>query len=279
MKMGQPLYDWYVKASHRPWEDATGPVRVSPHTWFVGQSWVGVLLIETKEGLVMIDSGICGQMWQIFEAIRKIGYDPEKDVKLCLLSHCHIDHFSGMQLLQHYCHPIVYMSELEKDWPNIPEYHDTDGVDYYLPFTPDRFYDYGKPVEFGGMSIVPVLTPGHTPGTTSFFYEDTDEVTGKTYLVGLHGGLGMNTMVDKEFQNAEDAFAARDAFRQQMLSLREKQVDISITNHPINIHMFDRIGEDKTNYMPFVDNSVWVRQLDEKLAELDELEKNSIFQR
>ena len=276
--MSPTLFEIYDKASHRPWEDATGPVRVSRHTWFVGQSWVGVLLIETQEGLIMIDAGICGQMWQIFEAIRKIGYDPERDVKLCLLSHCHIDHFSGMQLLQHYAHPIVYMSEIEKDWPNMAERHDTAGADYYMPFTPDRYYDYTRPIEFGGLSIMPVLTPGHTPGTTSFFYEDTDEKTGKSYLVGLHGGLGMNTMIDTEFTCAQAAFEARDAFRKQMLTLREKHVDISITNHPDNIHMFDRIGPDKTDYTPFVDPSVWVRQIDEKLAELNELEKNSVFQ-
>lgn len=273
------LYDWYVKAAHRSWEDATGPLRVAPHCWFVGQTWVGVILIETKEGLIIIDSGINGQMWQIFEAIRKIGYDPEKDVKLCLLSHCHIDHFSGMQHLQHYCHPIVYMSEIEKEWPERAEFHDTDGVDYYMPFKPDRFYDYHSLIELGGMNIQPVLTPGHTPGTTSFFFEDTDEKTGTTYMVGMHGGLGMNTMVDQEFQRAEDAFAARDAFRRQMLTLREKRVDISITNHPMNIHMFDRIGADKNDYAPFVDPSVWIRQLDEKLLELDELERKSIFQR
>ena len=88
----------------------------------------------------------------------------------------------------------------------------------------------------------------------------------------------MNTMIDTEFTCAQAAFEARDAFRKQMLTLREKHVDISITNHPDNIHMFDRIGPDKTDYTPFVDPSVWVRQIDEKLAELNELEKNSVFQ-
>ncbi len=277
--MKQPLYDWYTKASHRSWEDATGPVRVSPHSWFVGQTWVGVILIETGEGLMIIDSGICGQMWQIFEAIRKIGYDPERDVKLCLLSHCHIDHFSGMQHLQHYCHPIVYMSEIEKDWPTSAALHDTEGADYYLPFQPDRYYDYKKPIELGRIKIQPVLTPGHTPGTTSFFFEDTDEETGKTYLVGLHGGLGLNTFGDDDFLCAEEAFAARDAFRAMLLDMRQKKVDISITNHPMNICFKEHMGEDKNDYRSFIDPTVWTKQFDDKLAELDILERQSRYQR
>ncbi len=269
----------YGQANHRPWEGATGPLRVGPHTWFIGQTWIGVIVLETKEGLVIIDAGLSGQMWHIFESIRKLGYDPEHDIKLCLLSHCHMDHFSGIHILQNYSHPVVYMSEIEKEWPyredlcnGIPA-----GLDYYMPFKPDRFFDYSRPLEFGGYSIECVLTPGHTPGTTSFFFEDTDEDTGRTYTIGMHGGLGLNTVTDQNFETAEEASAARAGFRQMLLDVRDRKVDISIANHPDNIHFFDRVTENKKDYRSFIDGTVWARQIDEKLAELDALERDSRF--
>ena len=52
------IMERYRKSNHRPWEDSCGMVRLAPHTYYVGDSWVGVLLIETQDGIVMIDSGI-----------------------------------------------------------------------------------------------------------------------------------------------------------------------------------------------------------------------------
>ena len=43
--------------------------------------------------------------------------------------------------------------------------------------------------------------------------------------------------------------------------------------------MASMIPEDKTDYSNFVNPDVWKKQLNDKLAELDELEANSVFQR
>ena len=38
---------------------AVSPFQVSPHTWYVaGQSWVGCYLIDTGEGLILLDTAI-----------------------------------------------------------------------------------------------------------------------------------------------------------------------------------------------------------------------------
>lgn len=278
----QEVMELYRRASHRPYETYQGPIRIAPHCWFVGDAWVGVILIETKEGIAMIDSGIAGQFWMIMEAVRKLGYDPEKDIKLCMLSHAHLDHCSNMATLQHYCHPVMYMSPYEKEWVEHPEiyfsrYDDT--VDQYIPFEMDRFYDYKTPIRLGEFTFEVMHTPGHTPGTSSFFFDDTDEETGKTYRVGLHGGLGLNTMLDGCYENPEDAFRDRDAFRRQLNELLQLKVDISAVNHPLNIDMASMIPEDKNDYTNFVNREVWRKQMLDKLAELDELEQISKFQR
>lgn len=58
------------------------------------------------------------------------------------------------------------------------------------PYVATHFYDDDTPIVMGNMTIRTRLCPGHTPGVTSFFFEDTDEETGKTYKVALHGGPG-----------------------------------------------------------------------------------------
>lgn len=267
------IMERYRKSNHRPWEDSYGMVRLSPHTYYVGDNWVGVLLILTEDGIVMIDSGIKGQMWLIFESVRKLGYDPEKDIKLCLLSHAHSDHCSGMALLKAYANPIIYMSEIEKDWVRDPLRYAvfSKDVDYVEPFEADRFYEYGVLIEHGGFRFLPVHTPGHTPGTTSIFYEDSG------YRVGFHGGMGMNTLLDSCFSCREDALRERMIYRSNMEKLLDIPVDITVTNHAGNIKLSQRAGEDKMDFLPFVDYGFWKRHLREKLDKLSQMEVESVF--
>lgn len=273
--------DYYRQASLRPWETSTGLVRLSPHCWYVGQQWVGVILIETmnKDGIIMIDSGIRGQMWQIFECIRKLGYDPEKDIQLCMLSHAHLDHCSGMSLLLNYSHPVMYMSPYEVDWltdPSIWERYSP--IDEYVPFQPDRLYDYKTPITWGGFTFDVKHTPGHTPGTSSYFFDDTDE-DGTVYRVGLHGGMGINTLTDVNYGDSEAARARQERadFRRMMESLMDLPVDITISNHGPNIDLMERMGEDRTDFRPFVDPAYWAMHLRRQLKGLDGVEAESKF--
>ncbi|MBQ6799377.1 MAG: MBL fold metallo-hydrolase [Oscillospiraceae bacterium] len=272
------LSEIYYRSSHRPWEDSYGMVRMTPHSWYVGDTWLGVVLIETNDGIVMIDSGIHGQMWLIFESLRKLGYDPQKDIKLVLLSHAHPDHCSGMALLQNYAHPVVYMSPFEKDWSWDMSYHTRvpERVDIVQPFTYDYLYDYKTPIEHGGFTFKVLHTPGHTPGTSSIFFEDHDD-EGNVYRVGLHGGMGTNTMVDSNFTTGEEAERERKAFRAMMEGLKGMPIDITITNHAGNIKMSERMGEDKTDWRPFVDPAFWDAHIDVILAQLDQIEEETCF--
>lgn len=277
--MGLSLLERYRRAIRGSREDSLGLIRVSPHSYYVGDSWVGVILITTEEGIVMIDSGILGQQARIFDAVRVLGYDPEKDIQLCLLSHAHCDHCSGMASLQRIANPIVYMSSLEKDWPGKPECYaglpqDLDPVE---PFKADRYYD-GSPIVHGGFTIYPVHTPGHTPGTTSFFYEDRDE-NGRVYRVGLHGGLGLNTLENTCFESVQQRMRARQVYRSSVEGLLQCPVDITISNHGSNMDILGRVGQDPMDYTCFVDPGFWNRHLAGKLAQLAAMEEKMQFKK
>ena len=275
---------YYEKASLHPWETATGLVRLAPHCWYVGQEWVGVILIESmqKDGVIIIDSGIRGQMWQIFECIRKLGYDPEKDVKLCLLSHAHLDHCSGMPLLLNYCHPVMYMSPYEVDWLTDPtKWARYSPIDEYVAFEPDRLYDYRTPIECGGFTFDVKHTPGHTPGTSSFFFDDVDE-DGNVYRVGLHGGMGINVLTDANYGDDEAGRAAKERadYRAMMEGLMPMKVDITISNHGPNIELMERWDpNDKTDFRRWIDPGYWKAHLQKMLDALSEVERESKFAR
>ena len=81
--------------AHKPWTMALKPFQVAPQTWYVaGQSWVGCYLIDTGDGLLLIDTAIPESVYLQVDSIYRIGYKPE-NIKKILISHAHFDHCGG----------------------------------------------------------------------------------------------------------------------------------------------------------------------------------------
>lgn len=75
--------------------------------------------------------------------------------------------------------------------------------------------------------IIPcVLTPGHTSGVLSFFFDMTWE--GKTYLAGLFGGAGLNALTLPYINHNVEAADAPE----QMLRSVERVWDEPVTTIP-----------------------------------------------
>ena len=66
---------WY-NAANRPWKLTHSPFAVGPGIYYVGNTWVGAYLIDTGEGLILIDTTVFETVYLVLEAIRDLGYDP-----------------------------------------------------------------------------------------------------------------------------------------------------------------------------------------------------------
>ena len=68
------------------------PFQVAPQTWYVaGQTWVGCYLIDTGDGLILIDTAIPESLYLLVDSIYRLGFKLT-DIKKILLSHAHFDH-------------------------------------------------------------------------------------------------------------------------------------------------------------------------------------------
>ena len=41
-----------------PWKIAVSPFRVAPRVYYVGNEWVGIYLVDTEEGLILVDTAV-----------------------------------------------------------------------------------------------------------------------------------------------------------------------------------------------------------------------------
>ena len=234
---------------------------MAPHIYYVGNTWVGAYLIETGSGLVLLDTTVFECSYLVLEAIRDLGFDPH-DIRHILISHCHIDHSGGVAPIKALTGATVWQSKEDTEFMSQPA-NKFDGDFKMMDYDVDCHYDDNVPLGLGDVSIRTLLTPGHTPGTTSFFITVPDE-TGNPLVVAMHGGVGVNTMSDEYFERFGMDKGLRSRFIEDCIRLKELHVDICVPSHPAHGGLFQRIGEDPTDYTPLLDTKEWPHFLDER---------------
>jgi len=69
--------------------------QVVPGLWEVKISFVNAFLLDTGDGLALIDTGIPGSAPLILEAVRSLARQPA-DIRQILVTHCHSDHAGSL---------------------------------------------------------------------------------------------------------------------------------------------------------------------------------------
>ncbi len=161
---------------------------------FVGTKGLGVYLITTPAGHILIGGGMPGSSSAIAASIRKLGYKPE-DIKILLSNQAHFDHVGTMVDLKKLSG--ASMEAMQGDVELLASGGRTDylfGADprFYFPAVHvDRVLKDGDTVELGGVKLTARLTPGHTPGCATFI--TTVQDGGRSYQVVFADGTSVNS--------------------------------------------------------------------------------------
>ena len=253
-------------AKNAPWEIDIEPFRVAPHIYYVGNRWVGSFLIETSEGLVLIDTAVFETAYLLLESIRKLGFEP-KQIKKILLSHSHMDHDGAARQMKELTGAEIYLSKEDEEWRKRPEADMTDSGFKIVDYTVDRFYDDNEPIVMGDVVIHTKLSAGHTPGTTSFFVDVKDE-NGEKLTWAMHGGVGVNTINTAYLEKVNLPISLQETFLNGCEEMKAIHVDVCTPSHPSHSDMLERVPEDRMDYRPFVDANKWPAFLDERAEAL-----------
>lgn len=236
-----------------PWTLYQEPFHVVGSIYYVGNTYVSTYLIDTGEGLVLIDPGFKETIYLVFDSIRKLGFDP-KDIRHIFLSHGHVDHCGGTRFLQEYSHAKVWLGEGDAffftECPDL-----TAGIDHIAPFTIDEFYDYSKTFSMGSVSFRFVHSPGHTPGCTSIFV--TTEHRGRKVVAAMHGGLGLNGLSYEELEENRLPRSLQADFVNGLRSIQNEAVDVVIVSHNHNYDILGRHRQDDGSGDAFIDPDGW----------------------
>lgn len=252
-----------------PWQTEMEPYQVMPHVYYVGNKYVGSYLLDTTEGIILIDVALQETVYLLFESIRKVGFDPKK-IKKVLISHGHVDHTGGLRSVQEY-------SDCEIWFPKDDAFFLTERRDLILEqehspeFQVTGYFDYDRVMDFGNIQIRPVHTPGHTPGCTSFLI--TVDHNGKT-LLGMHGGLGLNGLSKAELLQNGLPVSLQEEYLKSLKEIVKAPVEIVLPSH-LSHYPGDYLGMVVQN----IDGSgdalrvpgAWKMLIEDRIAQAEEL--------
>jgi metallo-beta-lactamase class B len=174
------------------WTTATEPLRIIDNIYYVGTVDLASYLIVTPAGHILIDTGMAQNADAVAKGIGALGFKIQ-DVRIILTTQAHFDHVGAHARLKALSGARVLVSA--GDAPLVEGGGKGDylfGPTYYFPATKvDGIVKDGDPVRLGGVELMPHLTPGHTPGDTTWTMNARDE-EGRVRSVVFAGSTSVN---------------------------------------------------------------------------------------
>jgi glyoxylase-like metal-dependent hydrolase (beta-lactamase superfamily II) len=152
-------------------------VAVAPDVYLLGKLSPAVAyVVDTGDGLVLIDSGLEASASAVLEQFATLRLDPRR-LKVILLTHVHADHSLGAQRLRGLTGARIYAGRgdcapLREGGPReafLSVYHMPSVTPH--PTTVDVELTGSETLNFGETHITVIATPGHTPGSVCYLLE------------------------------------------------------------------------------------------------------------
>jgi metallo-beta-lactamase class B len=142
------------------WHAEFPAFQIAGNLYYVGTADLAVYLIHTPRGNILINSDFKQDLPVIKNSIEKLGFK-YSDTKIILISHAHGDHDEGTGVIQKETGAKLMVMDADvAAEQSIAQGRPGAHV--------DRVLHDGDTVALGGSKLVAHLTPGHTPGCTTW---------------------------------------------------------------------------------------------------------------
>lgn len=230
-------------ASCAQWNAPQRPFRIYGNAYYVGTHGLAAVLITSPRGHVLIDGALPESAARIEANVRALGFRM-RDVKLILNSHAHFDHAGGIAALQRASGAQVAASGPSApvltrgaSGANDPQY----GIlQSFQPVAGVRVIADGDTVRVGPLALVAHLTPGHTPGGTTWTWRSCE---GPRCLEMVYADSQTPVSADGFRFTASSTYPTALAdFERGFAVLERLRCDVLVTPHPDASGLWERIA-------------------------------------
>jgi len=258
------------------WNQPQKPFLLYGKSWYVGTHGLSSVLIDSGDGLVLLDGALPESAPLIAANIAQLGFRLEQ-IKYIAVSHAHYDHVSGVAALARASGATVVASA-----------RNAQALAAGLPPKDDPQADFGaeanafpkvenvkvladkETLRVGHLALTAHYTPGHTPGATSWSWPDCDGEDCRDLVYAD----SLNAVSDDvyRFGGADGSGGIAASFRASIVRVAALPCDVLIPVHPgfadFDAKLAQRAKGAKPD--PFIDAGACKRYADAALHKLDE---------
>ncbi|WP_062104688.1 MBL fold metallo-hydrolase [Bacillus niameyensis] len=126
------------------------------------------LLFNSKKECIVFDPGEQGQELNTY--LKKEGYQP----LAILLTHAHFDHIGAIDVVREQWNIPVYVHEMEAEWLTNPLLNGSKRFGTEITIKPaDQLIHEEGELKIGNFSFELFHTPGHSPGSISYYVKES----------------------------------------------------------------------------------------------------------
>ncbi|HEY1209565.1 MAG TPA: subclass B3 metallo-beta-lactamase [Terracidiphilus sp.] len=182
-------------AAQKPpsWTTPFPPHHIAGNLYYVGSEDLASYLIVTQQGNILINSSFEENVPLIKNSVEQLGFR-FADIKILLINHAHNDHCAGAALVKKMTGAQYFV--MDADVPVVESGGKEDfqyGAQPDMRFPPvkvDRVLHDGDTVKLGETMLTAHLTAGHTRGTTTWTFDETE--AGRALRVVIVGSPNVN---------------------------------------------------------------------------------------
>ena len=240
-----------LAAQREAWTRPFPGHRVVGNLYAVGTYDLGVFLIASQDGHILINTGLEDSTALIRASIESLGFRFE-DVKILLTMQAHWDHTAALAEIKQ-----ITGAEMWATLGDAPVLADGGFSDPHFggsvsfePVNVDKVIADGDLIELGETRLMVLETPGHTAGSSSYTMRVRED--GRDYNVAIANmgtiNPGKQLVVDPTYPGVAEDFA--ETFRKQ----KALEVDVWVSAHGSQYGLHDKY-EAGQDYSPetFVD--------------------------
>ena len=230
------------------WNAPQPASRLFANVHYVGTRGLSAILLTSDEGHILIDAGLPESAAPIMANVRALGFRVE-DIDLIVTSHAHYDHAGGVAAIQRASGARVAASlssaqvlALGNVGVDDPQY----AIHLAYPaVTGTRIHAFGDgdTLRVGPIAITAHLTPGHTPGGTSWSWRACD---GGECLDFVYADSQTPVSADDFYFTRSPTYPDAIAdFERGLATLSRLPCDVLLTPHPGASQLWERIEAGK----------------------------------
>lgn len=255
------------------WSRPHQPFRIAGNLYYVGTYDLACYLITTRQGNILINTGLAASASQIKNNIETLGFK-FSDIKILLTTQAHYDHMGAMAAIKKMTGAKLMVDEKDADVLA------TGGSsDYALgiygrsfePVKPDRLLHDGDSIKLSDMHLIMLHHPGHTKGSCSFLFTVKDEQKSYGILIANLPSI----IIDKKFSEVTAYPTIASDYAYTLAAMKNLSFDIWLASHAsqFNLHNKHKPG-DAYNPSAFIDKKGYdaalsnlQKQYDKKIQE------------